>query len=86
MRMKPINNRIVVKVLEGDKTTESGIVLTKALSEKSVQGQVVSISHEGEVKLNDVVVFEMKDTTLARIDGEEFVVLKEEDILGVLET
>ena len=94
--LNPLNDRVVVRQLEAEETTKSGIVLPDAAKEKPTRGKVVAV---GPGKMNDdnakrtpvavregeTVVYGKYSGTEVEIDHEKFVLLRESDLLGVLE-
>jgi chaperonin GroES len=96
MKIKPLNDRVVVERLEAQEKTTGGIFLPDNAKEKPKQGRVVAVG-EGrltkdgkrvapDVKKGDTVVFGAYAGTEVEIDGQEYVILKEEDIFGVIES
>ena len=95
MNIKPLGDRIIVKQLEAEEKTKGGIVLPDTAKEKPKQGKVVSvgkgrITDEGKtialnVKQGDKVLFSSYAGNEIQIDGEEYLIMKEEDILAVVE-
>lgn len=88
MKFKPLGNRLLVERLEEVNKTSSGIIIPDAAKEKPLVGTVRAISmkaeKEGEVKINDRVLFEKYKGSEIKLDGKDFVVLEVEDLLGVL--
>ncbi len=94
MKIQPLADRIVVKVLEAKEVSRGGIVLPDTAKEKPQEAEVVSvgkgrISDEGkaippEVKAGDNVLFGKYSGTEISIDGTEYLILKEEDILAIV--
>ncbi len=94
MNVKPLADRVVVKVLEAEEMTSSGIVLPDTAKEKPQQGKILAVgpgrrSENGdliapEVKEGDIVVFAKYAGTEVKYQGEELLVLKESDLLAVL--
>ncbi len=96
MNLKPLGDRIVVKVLEGEERTKSGIVIPDTAKEKPQKATVVAI---GPGKINEdngqripmdlqvgqTVIFAKYGGTEIKLDGEEYLILSERDILAVLE-
>ena len=95
MSMKPLHDRVVIKRLEDERTSAGGIVIPDTATEKPVRGKVLAVGTgkvlaDGkvlplEVKVGDVVVFGKYAGTEIKLNGEEVVVMREEDILGVIE-
>lgn len=94
MKIRPLHDRVVVKRLEAERKTASGIVIPDSSAEKPDQGEVIAIGpgkHENGtflpmcVKVGDRVLFGKYSGQTVKIDGEEVLVMREEDIMGVLE-
>jgi chaperonin GroES len=92
MSFKPLADRVLIKVLESEEKTKSGIVIPDTAKEKPEKGKVLSVGpgkmENGtrivpEVKAGDVVYFAKYAGTTIKVDGEECTVLKESDILGI---
>jgi chaperonin GroES len=94
MKIQPLADRIVVKVLEAKEVTKGGIVLPDTAKEKPQEAEVVAvgkgkISDEGktiapEVKVGDTILFGKYSGTEITMDGKEYLILKEEDILAIV--
>jgi chaperonin GroES len=95
MNIRPLHDRVVVRRKEEETTTAGGIVLPGSATEKPVQGEVLAagkgkILESGDVrpmdvKVGDVVLFGKYSGTEVKINGEEVLVMREEDIMGVIE-
>lgn len=95
MKIRPLHDRVIVRRMEEERTTAGGIVIPDTATEKPVQGEVVAVGHgkildSGEVRALDVkagdkVLFGKYAGNEVKIDGEELLVLREEDIMGVIE-
>jgi chaperonin GroES len=87
MKFKPLGARVVTKEVEGEETTESGIVLPDTAREKPQTAEVVAVSDNDDVKVSvgDVVVLRKYSGTEVELDGEEHRIVDAEDILGVIE-
>jgi len=95
MKIRPLHDRVIVRRMEEERTTAGGIVIPDSATEKPVQGEVIAVGHgkildNGEVrkldvKAGDKVLFGKYAGNEVKIDGEELLVLREEDIMGVLE-
>ena len=87
MRFKPLGARVVVKEVEREQTTESGIVLPDTVKEKPQSAEVVAVGAHEDVKVSvgDVVVVRKYSGTEVELDGEEHRIVDAEDILGVIE-
>lgn len=96
MFIRPLYDRIIVKRVEQQRTTASGIVIPDTAAEKPEQGEVVAVGsgrllQDGsvrplQVKTGERVLFGKYAGQTVKIDGEEFLVMREEDVLGVIET
>lgn len=94
MNIKPLGERVVLKVLESEEKTKSGIVLPDTAKEKPQMGEVLAagsgkLLDNGtkvplEVKVGDRVLFAKYAGTEVKLDGEEYMVLKENDILAIM--
>ena len=94
MNIKPLGDRVVVKVLEKEETTKSGIVLPEAAKEKPQEGEVLAVGSgelvEGkriplEVKVGDRVIYSKYAGTEVKMDGQEYLILRQSDILAIVE-
>ena len=96
MKFRPLGDRVLVKRTDEEQTTEGGIVLPGSAAEKPSQGEVLAVGpgkslENGEtqavaVKEGDLVVFgQYAGSNTVKVDGDELVVLNEQDILGVLD-
>ncbi|CAM3174080.1 co-chaperone GroES [Staphylococcus argensis] len=93
--LKPIGNRVVIKKIEQEQTTKSGIVLTDSAKEKSNEGEVVAVGSgqlldngsrvEPEVKEGDKVVFQEYAGTEVKQGDNKYLILSESDILAVIQ-
>lgn len=95
MKLKPLQDRVIVKQSEAETRTASGIVLPDSAKEKPTQGKIIAVGpgkldEKGKpmelgVRVNDVVYYGKYSGTDVEVNGEKFVILREADILGVLE-
>lgn len=94
MNIKPLGDRVVIKVLESEETTKSGIVLPGTAKEKPMQGEILAVGSgemvEGkkiplEVKVGDRVIYSKYAGTEVKMDGNEYLVIRQSDILAILE-
>ena len=95
MQFRPLHDRVVVRRIEEDERTKGGIIIPDTAKEKPQQGEVVAVGpgardEKGmvqplDVKAGDRVLFGKWSGTEVTIDGEELLVMKESDIMGVLE-
>jgi chaperonin GroES len=93
MKIRPLQDRIVVKRLEGESKTKGGIIIPDTAKEKPIEGRVVAVGNgkimkDGkhrplDVKVGDVVLFGKYSGTEVKIDGEEHVLIREDDVLAV---
>ncbi len=94
MKLKPLHDRVLVKRIEGTETTKGGIIIPDTAKEKPQEGEVVAVGagkrddegkvHALEVKAGDRVLFGKYSGSEVKIEGEEFVILREEEILGII--
>lgn len=95
MKIRPLQDRIIVKRLESEEKTKGGIIIPDSAKEKPMEGKVVAVgkgklNDKGEriapdVKAADIVLFSKYAGTEVKIDGEEHLIMREDDILGVIE-
>ena len=95
MKFRPLHDRVVVKRIESDTKTKGGIIIPDTAKEKPQEGEVVSagpgtLNDKGElrpldVKAGDRVLFGKWSGTEVKLDGEELLIMKETDIMGVLD-
>ena len=95
MKIRPLHDRVIVKRLEEERKTASGIVIPDTAAEKPDQGEVIAVgngkvSDDGklralDVKVGDQVLFGKYSGQTVKIDGDELLVMREEDIMGVIE-
>jgi chaperonin GroES len=88
VKFKPLGERALVKVVEREETTQSGIVLPDTAKQKPQTAEVVAVGQfENGVKVNegDVIVFAKYSGTEITLDGEDYMILDSDDILGVVE-
>ena len=95
MQIRPLHDRVIVKRLEVERTTASGSVIPDNAGEKPDQGEVIAVGPGKrdeackllpmDVKVGDRVLFGKYSGQNVKVDGEEFLVMREEDIMGVVE-
>jgi len=95
MKFKPLHDRVVVKRIESDQKTAGGIIIPDTAKEKPSEGEVLSvgpgeISEDGKMKLmgvkqGDKVLFGKWSGTEVKLDGEDLLIMKESDIMGIIE-
>jgi len=95
MKIRPLHDRVVIRRMEEERTTAGGIVIPDSATEKPIQGEVIAVGKGKildsgdvrplEVKVGDRVLFGKYSGTEVKIEGEDFLVMREEDIMGVVE-
>ena len=95
MNIRPLHDRVVVRRMEEERTSAGGIVLPDSATEKPVQGEVTAVGqgkvlHNGDVrpvdvKVGDKILFGKYSGTEVKIGDEELLIMREEDIMGVVE-
>ena len=96
MKIRPLHDRVIVKRLEEERKTASGIVIPDSAEEKPDQGEILAVgkgkvADDGsvralEVKVGDKVLFGKYSGQTVKVEGEELLVMREEDIMGVIES
>jgi chaperonin GroES len=95
MKFRPLHDRVVVKRIESDEKTAGGIIIPDTAKEKPQQGEVIAVGPGGrdetgklipiDVKTGDTVLFGKWSGTEVKIDGVEYLIMKESDIMGVMQ-
>ncbi|MCP4372524.1 MAG: co-chaperone GroES [Deltaproteobacteria bacterium] len=95
MNLKPLQDRILVQRMEEETTTKGGIIIPDTAKEKPAEGKVVSVGNgkigdDGkriplEIKKGDRILFGKYSGTEVKIEGEEYLIMREDDILGIIE-
>ena len=95
MKIRPLQDRILVKQVEEEETTAGGIIIPDTAKEKPMEGKVVAVgrgkvSEDGklmplDLKKGDRILFSKYAGTEVKIEGEEHLIMREEDVLGVIE-
>ena len=95
MKLRPLHDRVIVKRLEEERKTASGIVIPDTAAEKPEQGEILAVGKGKkddngklipiDVKVGDRVLFGKYSGQTVRVKGDELLVMREEDILGVIE-
>ena len=95
MKIRPLNDRILVKRLEEEEKTAGGIIIPDSAKEKPAEGEIVAVgpgkmNDAGErsamdVKVGDRVLFSKYGGTDVKYDGDDYLIMREDDILGVIE-
>ena len=95
MKIRPLHDRVIVKRLEEDRTSPGGIVIPDTAAEKPIQGKIVAVGkgkilENGtgaslDVKVGDKILFGKYSGTEVKVEGEDLVVMREEDVMAVIE-
>ena len=95
MNIRPLQDRVIIKRMEEEKTSEGGIIIPDSATEKPIKGEVVAVGNglvldNGEIrpldlKVGDKVLFGKYSGTEVKLDGEELLLMKEDDVMAVLE-
>lgn len=95
MNIRPLQDRVVVKRMEEETTSAGGIVIPDSATEKPIRGEVVAVGtgklldngkkHPVDLKVGDTVLFGKYSGTEVKINDEEYLVMREDDIMGVIE-
>ena len=90
MKLQPLADRVVIKMVEAEETTKSGIILTGSAKEKPQIAEVIAVGpglkdNKMKVKVGDKVITSKFSGTEVKIDGEEYIIVKENDILAIVE-
>lgn len=95
MKIRPLHDRVIVKRVEEERTSAGGIVLPDSATEKPSQGEVIAAGNGKlldngdirplDVKVGDKILFGKYAGNEVKVDGEELIVMREEDIMGVME-
>jgi len=95
MKIRPLHDRVIVKRLEEERVSAGGIVIPDSAAEKPVQGKIVAVGkgkilEDGsvralDVKVGDKILFGKYSGTEVKVDGDELVVMREEDVMAIIE-
>ena len=95
MKLKPLHDRVLIKRLENEEKTASGIIIPDTAQEKPMQGKIVAVGSGArdesgkitplDVKAGDTVLFGKWAGTEVKIDGKDLLIMKESDIMGILQ-
>jgi chaperonin GroES len=95
MKIRPLHDRVIVKRLDEERTSPGGILIPDTAAEKPVQGKIVAVGKgkildDGQVraldvKIGDKILFGKYSGTEVKVDGEDLVVMREEDVMAVIE-
>lgn len=96
MKIRPLHDRVIIKRMEEEKTSPGGIVIPDSAAEKPIKGEVMAVGNgkildSGEIraldlKVGDKVLFGKYGGTEVRVDGEDLLVMREDDVMAVLES
>lgn len=96
MKIRPLHDRVVIKRMEEERTSPGGIVIPDTAAEKPIRGEVIAVGkgkilENGDVrpmdlKKGDRVLFGKYSGTEVKVDGEEFLVMREDDVMAVIES
>ena len=95
MKLRPLHDRVVIRRAEGDMKSKGGIIIPDTAKEKPQEGEVIAVGPGSrdesgkliplDVKAGDIILFGKWSGTEVKIDGEELLIMKESDIMGVIE-
>ena len=95
MKMRPLHDRVIVKRMEEESTSPGGIVIPDAAAEKPIKGKVIAVGNGKilengdvrmlDVKVGDTVLFGKYAGTEVKLEGEELLVMKEDDIMAIIQ-
>jgi chaperonin GroES len=95
MNIRPLHDRVIVRRMEEERTSAGGIVIPDTATEKPIRGEIIAIGHGKitdsgdvralDVKVGDKVLFGKYSGTEVKVEGEELLVMREEDIMAVIE-
>lgn len=95
MKIRPLHDRVLVRRVEEDKTSPGGIVIPDSAAEKPIQGDVIAVGNgkileNGEIRAMDVkkgdrILFGKYSGNEVKVEGKEYLVLREDDIMGIIE-
>ena len=94
MKFRPLHDRIVIKRIEAEAKTAAGIIIPDTAKEKPQEGEIIAVGPGGrdelgklipiDVKVGDRILFGKWSGTEVKIDGDEYLIMKEDDVMGVL--
>jgi chaperonin GroES len=95
MKFRPLHDRVVVRRLNAEEKTAGGIIIPDTAKEKPMEGEVIAVGPGGrneqgqlvplDVKAGDIILFGKWSGTEVKLDGEELLIMKESDVMGVIE-
>ncbi len=96
MKIRPLHDRVIIKRMEEERTSPGGIVIPDTATEKPIKGEVVAVGNgkileSGEIrpldiKIGDAVLFGKYSGTEVKVEGEDLLVMREEDVMAVIES
>ena len=95
MKFRPLHDRVVVRRLKGEEKSKGGIIIPDTVKEKPQEGEVIAVGPGGrdeagklvpmDVKVGDSILFGKWSGTEVKLDGEELLIMKESDVMGIVE-
>ncbi len=94
MKLNPLSDRVVLKQLEAEETTKSGIILASSAQEKPQEAEIIAVGPGGvvdgkeikmQVKVGQKVIYSKYSGTEVKLDGEDFIIVRQDDILAIVE-
>jgi chaperonin GroES len=95
MKFRPLHDRVVVRRMEGEEKTKGGIIIPDTVKEKPQEGEIIAVGPGGrdesgklipiDLKIGDKILFGKWSGTEVKIDGQELLIMKESDVMGVIE-
>ena len=95
MKFKPLHDRVVIRRIEGEEKTKGGIIIPDTAKEKPQEGEIIAVGPGGrdeackliplDVKVGDRILFGKWSGTEVKIDGQEYLIMKESDVMGIIE-
>ena len=95
MKIRPLHDRVIVKRLEEERTSAGGIIIPDTATEKPIQGKVVAVGkgkilddgsvRQLDLKVGDKILFGKYGGTEVKVDGEDLLVMREEDVMAIIE-
>ncbi len=95
MKIRPLHDRVIIRRMEEERTSPGGIVIPDTAAEKPIKGEVIAVGkgkilENGEIRpldlqIGDTILFGKYSGTEVKIDGDEFLVMREEDVMAVFE-
>ena len=93
MKLNPLSDRVVLKQLEAEETTKSGIILASSAQEKPQEAEIIAVGPGGvvdgkeikmQVKVGQKVIYSKYAGTEVKLDGEDFIIVRQDDILAIV--